>query len=253
MIDSRKIAVLLLSGGIDSATTAAFALSNGFNISALTFSYGQRHGIEIESAKKLCRHFAINKQIIIDIPMEIFSSSALLADSSGIPKNRDISSILSHAGTITNDSELNNINVINDKKIPSTYVPGRNILFLSYALSYAESVGSRDIFIGVNALDYSGYPDCRPEFIASFEAMANTGTKAGVLGDSFKIHAPLLKLKKSEIIKLGKELGVDFSLTHSCYDPDENGSSCGECDSCQIRINGFLEAGINDPTVYKKK
>lgn len=246
----QKIAIVLLSGGIDSATTAAYAKSNGYDITALTFSYGQKHGIEIQFAKKLCRHFKIDKQIIIDIPAEIFSSSALLSDSIGIPKNRDISSVILPISHTRKDNKNNNIK---EEHIPSTYVPGRNILFLSYALSYAESVDSRDIFIGVNAIDYSGYPDCRPEFIASFEAMANTGTKAGVLGDRFKIHAPLLMLKKSEIIKLGKEFGVDFSLTHSCYDPDENGSSCGECDSCQIRKNGFLEAGINDPTIYKKK
>lgn len=251
MLYKQKIAVVLLSGGIDSATTAAYAKSNGYDITALTFSYGQKHGIEIIFAEKLCRHFKIDKQIIINIPAEIFSSSALLSDSVDIPKNRDISSIILPVSNTRIDNVLNNN--IRDERIPSTYVPGRNILFLSYALSYAESVGSRDIFIGVNAIDYSGYPDCRPEFIASFETMANTGTKAGVLGDRFAIHAPLLKLKKSEIIKLGKELGVDFSLTHSCYDPDENGSSCGECDSCQIRISGFLEAGINDPTIYKKK
>lgn len=224
-------AVVLLSGGIDSATTAAYAIDKGFIVSALTFSYGQRHDVEIKFAKRLGEFFNIDSQIIIDIPAGIFASSALSGESGlSIPKNRDMSS----AGDI-----------------PSTYVPGRNILFLSYALSYAESIGARDIFIGANSVDYSGYPDCRPEFLISFEAMANIGTKAGVMGDRFRINAPLLRLKKAEIIKLGIKLGVDYSLTHSCYDPDADGASCGECDSCRIRKKGFQDAGVNDPTKYR--
>ena len=234
MKNDYKKAVVLLSGGIDSATTAAFAIKQGYEIHAITFSYGQRHISEIRFAEKLCLFFKISAHIVIEIPTHIFSSSSLSSGSGiAVPKNRDIS-----------------IDVNND--IPSTYVPGRNILFLSYALSCAESIGSRDIFIGANAVDYSGYPDCRPEFLESFEAMANTGTKAGVTGDKFKIHAPLLTLKKSEIIRKGIELGVDYSLTQSCYDPGTDGSSCGECDSCQIRRKGFIEAGIADPTIYKK-
>jgi 7-cyano-7-deazaguanine synthase len=228
--DGKK-AVVLLSGGIDSATTAAYAINEGFDVSALTFSYGQRHNVEIKFAQSLSEYFKINSQIIIEIPAGIFFSSALSCESGlSIPKNRDISSV---------DS------------IPVTYVPGRNILFLSYALSYAESIGARDIFIGANSVDYSGYPDCRPEFLISFEAMANIGTKAGVMGDRFRINAPLLRLKKSEIITLGIKLGVDYSLTHSCYDPEPDGASCGECDSCRIRKTGFNEAGVEDPTLYK--
>jgi 7-cyano-7-deazaguanine synthase len=232
MQDKEKKAVVLLSGGIDSATTTACAIRDGFTIYSITFSYGQRHSVEMQFAKRLWEFFGIKRHLIIEIPVKIFSSSALSSGSDAeIPKNRNIA---------TSD------------EIPSTYVPGRNILFLSYALSYAESIDSRDIFIGANAIDYSGYPDCRPEFLEAYEAMANIGTKAGVMGDGFKIRAPLLTMKKSEIIKLGVSLGIDYSLTHSCYDPDINGLSCGECDSCLIRMNGFDEAGVPDPTKYKK-
>jgi 7-cyano-7-deazaguanine synthase len=236
MREKKKKAVVLLSGGIDSATTAAHAKKEGFTIHAITFSYGQRHNIEIIFAQRLCKFLNIKNHLIIEIPVQIFASSALSlghksdGSKAKIPKNR---------------------NVFAENDIPSTYVPGRNILFLSYGLSYAESIDSRDIFIGANAVDYSGYPDCRPEFLKSFEAMANIGTKAGITGDRFKIHAPLIKLKKSEIIKKGISLGVDYSLTHSCYDPGKDGTSCGECDSCQIRIKGFIEAGIEDPTKYR--
>ncbi|MBN2041411.1 MAG: 7-cyano-7-deazaguanine synthase QueC [Spirochaetes bacterium] len=232
MQNNKKKAVVLLSGGIDSSTTAVYAIDEGFDIYAVTFFYGQKHSVEIDFVKKLCDCLKIDKRLIINIPAEIFSSSSL-SSASGIevPKNSDLES----AGDI-----------------PSTYVPGRNILFLSYALSFAESIDARDIFIGANAVDYSGYPDCRPEFIDAFQAMANIGTKAGVSGDPFRINAPLLKLKKSEIIKLGVKLGLDYSLTHSCYDPDGNGSSCGKCDSCKIRMKGFKEAGVPDPTKYVK-
>lgn len=233
MRNKIKKAIVLLSGGIDSATCAAIANDRGFALSALTFSYGQKHNVELEFAKKLCESFEIKNHILINIPAEIFASSALSGISGiDVPKNRDIAS---------------------EKDIPATYVPGRNILFLSYALSYAESIDARDIFIGANAIDYSGYPDCRPEFISSFEKMANTGTKAGINGDPFKIHAPLISMKKSEIIKTGTKLGLDYSLTHSCYDPDNSGASCGKCDSCLLRITGFREAGIPDPTRYKDR
>ncbi len=226
----KNIAVVLLSGGIDSATTAAIAANEGFIVHAVTFSYGQRHNIEIDSAKRLVLSLKISRHIIIEITPDIFSSSAL-SSASGleIPKER----------------------VIKDDEIPATYVPGRNLLFLSYALSYAETCGARDIFIGANAIDYSGYPDCRPEFIDSFERTANLGTKAGVSGDKFRIHAPLISQKKSDIIKTGTRLGVDYSLTISCYDPSDSGLSCGKCDSCAIRIKGFAEAGIQDPTGYR--
>jgi 7-cyano-7-deazaguanine synthase len=236
MEENQKKAIVLLSGGIDSATTTAYAIKDGFAIYAITFSYGQKHRSEIGFAERLCNFFKITNHIIINIPAHIFSSSSLSSESENpVPKNRNIFSI----GTTS-------------EEIPSTYVPGRNILFLSYALSFAESIGAGDIFIGANAVDYSGYPDCRPEFLKSFEAMANIGTKAGLEGNGFTIHAPLITLKKSEIIKQGISMGVDYSLTQSCYDPDNDGSSCGECDSCQIRKRGFFEAGIKDPTDYRK-
>lgn len=232
MQNKKKKAVVLLSGGIDSSTTAAYAIDKGFEIYAVTFSYGQKHNIEISFVEKLYLFLKIDKHLVIDIPAKIFSSSSLSSESGiPVPKDRDVESA---------------------SDIPSTYVPGRNILFLSYALSYAESIEARDIFIGANAVDYSGYPDCRPEFLEAFETMANKGTKAGIIGDPFKIHAPLINLKKSEIIKLGIRLGVDYSLTHSCYDPDTQGNSCGKCDSCIIRMKGFQEAGVQDPTKYRK-
>ncbi|MDY6935653.1 MAG: 7-cyano-7-deazaguanine synthase QueC [Spirochaetota bacterium] len=228
----KKRAVILLSGGIDSATVAAIAIRDGFEVFPITFDYGQKHSIEIVFARRLQQFFKIKKNVIIDIPSYIFNSSALSSESEiEIPKNRDVSSL---------------------NGIPSTYVPARNIIFLSYALAYAESINSRDIFIGVNSIDYSGYPDCRPEFIMAFENMANKGTKAGVLNDRFTIHAPLIHLKKCEIIKFGIDLGVDYSLTHSCYDPYSDESSCGECDSCLIRKKGFEEAKVPDPTRYRK-
>ncbi len=226
-------ALVLLSGGLDSATVTAIAVKEKRECAALTFSYGQRHTIEIASAKKLVEFFKIKNHIVIEIPTAVFQGSALLGQSGrDVPKNRDISKL---------------------DEIPETYVPARNILFLSYALACAESVGIGDIYIGVNALDYSGYPDCRPEFIAAYEKMANLGTRSGVEGRPFRINAPLINLKKYEIIRLGTDLGVDYSLTHSCYDPDMTGASCGECDSCLLRKQGFLQAGIPDPTRYRIK
>jgi 7-cyano-7-deazaguanine synthase len=225
-------AVVLLSGGIDSATAAAVAVRDGYDVCAITFAYGQRHGIEIDSAKKIAGFYHIKKHLVIDIPSDIFAESAL-SSVSGIPVPRGRASS-------------------GEEDIPPTYVPARNIIFLSYALGFAETAGARNIFIGVNAVDYSGYPDCRPEFIQAFEEMANIGTKAGVEGRKFRIHTPLMHMKKSEIIKLGTILGLDYSLTHSCYDPLEDGTSCGGCDSCVIRKKGFAEAGIPDPTKYGK-
>jgi 7-cyano-7-deazaguanine synthase len=229
-LDSGK-AVILLSGGLDSATAAAVALRESSGCSAITFRYGQRHQVEVEFARKLVAFFNIGAHLIIDLPVDIFQRTAL-NPSSGIdvPKNRDISGA---------------------EGIPDTYVPARNTLFLAYALSFAESSGISRIYIGVNALDYSGYPDCRPEYIAAFERMANLGTRAGVEGRGFSIRAPLIAMSKSDIIRLGRDLGVDYSLTHSCYDPSGDGVSCGECDSCILRRRGFIEAGVADPTRYR--
>jgi len=225
-------ALILLSGGLDSATTAAVARADGFRCSALSFDYGQRHSIEIQSAKRLAEFFNIREHVIITIPAGLFSGSALIAGSDiEVPRMRS----LDPAG-----------------EIPVTYVPARNILFLSYALAFCESRGIFDIYIGVNSIDYSGYPDCRPEFLQAFERMAELGTRSGCEGRGFRIHAPLSRLAKSDIIALGSRLGVDFSLTHSCYDPDAGGRACGVCDSCRLRRRGFAEAGIADPTVYKK-
>ena len=232
MEDRSKRAVALLSGGIDSVTTTAKASKDGFEIFAITFAYGQKNSFEIVSVKHISQYLKIKNHPVLEIPSKIFDSSALSAESEvAVPKNREIS--------------------LND--IPVTYVPGRNILFLSFAIAYAESIGASDIFIGANSIDYSGYPDCRPEFLKAFEEMANIGTKAGVMGNKFTIHAPLILLKKSEIIRLGVSLGVDYSLTHSCYDPPEQGFACGECDSCLIRKSGFRDAGVPDPTNYKRK
>jgi len=227
----NKKGVILLSGGLDSATVAAIAIKEGFSLSAITFFYSQRHEVEIKFAEKLAEHFKIENHLKISIPAEIFKTALTSESAIDVPKNREIGS----------------------SEIPETYVPARNIIFLSYALAYAESTGAENIFIGANAVDYSGYPDCRPEFFTAFKKMANAGTKAGVEGRGFTIHTPLMHLYKHEIIKLGTELGVDYSLTHSCYDPSIDGASCGECDSCFLRIKGFAEAGVPDPTRYRVK
>ena len=223
-------AIVLLSGGIDSATTFAIACQQGYAPYALSFEYGQRHGIEIAAAKKIAQELGAVEHRFIKIDLRSFGGSAL-TDSIAVPKNRSVEEM--------------------EREIAITYVPARNTIFLSYALAWAEGIGARDIFIGVNAIDYSGYPDCRPEFIAQFERLANVATKAGVSCDWFHIHAPLITLTKAEIIRQGVELGVDFSLTHSCYDPAANGGACRECDSCLLRAKGFVEAGIADPTRYK--
>jgi len=223
-----KKAIVLLSGGLDSATTALIASSKGFSIYALTFSYGQKHSVEISFSKKIAECLKVKEHKIIDIDTSIFKS-ALTDKNISVPKDNYSS---------------------NETLIPATYVPARNILFLSYALAYAESMDIFDIFIGANAVDYSGYPDCRPEFFQAYQSLANLGTKAGVEGKTFNINTPIIDLKKSEIIKIGADLEFDYSLTHSCYSPSEDGLSCGHCDSCLIRKQGFKDAGILDPTKY---
>jgi len=224
-----KEAVVLLSGGIDSTTTLAIAKDSGYEVYAISFRYGQRHHFEIEAAKKIAIAMGVNRHLIMDIDLASFGGSAL-TDDIPIPKRDEVEDI--------------------GKEIPVTYVPARNIVFLSLALGWAEVMGVSEIFIGVNVIDYSGYPDCRSEFIAAFEKAANLGTKSGAEGRKIKIHTPLISLTKSEIIKRGLELGVDYSLTHSCYDPDEEGRACGNCDSCLLRKKGFEEAGVEDPTAY---
>ncbi len=226
-----KTAVCLLSGGLDSATALAFARRDGFACHALSFDYGQRHRIELEAAARVARSLgaADHKTAVIDL--RLFGGSALTSEIE-VPKDRQAAE-MSHG-------------------IPITYVPARNTIFLSFALAWAEVLGSSDIYIGVNAVDYSGYPDCRPEYIEAFERMANLATKAGVEGaQRLKIHVPLIALSKAEIIRAGLALGVDYSLTHSCYDPDPAGRACGHCDSCQLRLAGFAAAGSVDPVLYR--
>jgi len=228
-----KKAVVLLSGGLDSATTLAIARCQGFQCYALTFSYGQRHQREVEAAKKIANSLRAIEHRVIDVDLAAFGGSALTDATIEVPKNRD---------------ELGNA-----AQIPPTYVPARNTIFLSYALAWAEVLGAFDIFIGVNAIDYSGYPDCRVEFIAAFEKTANLATAAAVQDKGrYHIHTPIIDMTKAEIILTGVKLGVDFSLTHSCYDPDEYGRSCGRCDSCRLRLKGFAEAGLKDPIEYVK-
>ena len=219
-------AVCLLSGGLDSSTCLAFARREGFRCHALSFDYGQRHRAELAAAGRVAASLGVVRHLVVPIDLRVFGGSALTADIE-VPKS----------GVAPG--------------IPVTYVPARNTVFLAFALAWAEVLGCSDIFIGVNAIDYSGYPDCRPEFIRAFEQMANLATKAGVEGRTrVEIHAPLIELSKCAIIKLGAELGVDFGLTHSCYDPDEQGRACGACDSCRLRLKGFAEAGLVDPLEY---
>jgi len=225
-----KKAVILLSGGLDSTTTLAIASHQGYNCFALTFRYGQRHETELDCARAIATHFEVQDHVIANIDLRAFGGSALTGDLA-VPKNR-------------NETEISD-------GIPITYVPARNTIFLSFALAYAESLNARDIFIGVNAIDYSGYPDCRPEYIASFQHMANLATKAGVEGDPFAIHTPLIDLTKADIIKRGIALGVDYSMTCTCYDPDSKGQSCGQCDACQLRLRGFEQIGQKDPVTYQ--
>ncbi len=227
-LQDRK-AVVLLSGGLDSATTAAIAKDQGFSAHGLTIGYGQRHAIEMECAKRLADALGLASHIVETIDLRAFGASAL-TDSIPVPKSKGV-----------------------DKKapgIPVTYVPARNTIFLSLALGYAEVIGATDIFIGVNAMDYSGYPDCRPVFVQAFERLANVATKAGIEGATFEIHAPLIHWTKADIIREGIRLGVDFGLTHSCYDPTPKGLACGFCDSCLLRRKGFAQAGVIDPIPY---
>src|SRR5712671_5169241 len=227
----NRPAVVLLSGGLDSATTAASALAEGYRLFALSVDYGQRHRFELEAAARLAKSLGVERHVVASVGLDRFGGSALTDDIS-VPMDRDEYEI-SHG-------------------IPITYVPARNTVFLSLALGYAEVVGAADLFIGVNAIDYSGYPDCRPEFIAEFEKLANLATKAGVEKSiSFRIHTPLIELTKAEIIRRGMELGVDYGLTHSCYAPSKTGVSCGRCDACQLRLKGFAEAGLTDPIKYQ--
>ena len=223
-------AVVLLSGGLDSATAMAMAIDMGFEAYALSFSYGQRHSAELEAAKKVAKALGAAEHRIANIDLACFGGSALTTDMA-VPKGR-----------ATQDME---------KEIPVTYVPARNTIFLSFALAWAEVLETSHIFIGVNAVDYSGYPDCRPEYIQAFTAMANLATKAGVEGRTkIRIHTPLIDLTKAQIIQKGISLGVDYSLTHSCYDPSPQGKACGQCDSCLLRKKGFAQAGVPDPTQY---
>ena len=225
----KKTAVILLSGGLDSTTCVAIAKDQGFELFGLTINYGQKHIFELESAKSIASYFDIKNHSIIDINLAQFGGSALTS-SMNVPKNRNV-------------SDMNDI--------PVTYVPARNTVFLSIALARAETINAFDIFIGVNALDYSGYPDCRPAFISEFEKLANLATKNGVeKKGEYKIHTPLISLTKSEIITKGIGLNVDYSITSSCYDPSDNGYPCGLCDACQLRLKGFKEAGLKDPLVY---
>jgi 7-cyano-7-deazaguanine synthase len=227
---SNPAAVVLLSGGLDSATTAAVARADGFRLFALSVDYGQRHRFELAAAARVAKSLGVVRHVIAKVGLDQVGGSALTADIA-VPMDRDERQI-SHG-------------------IPVTYVPARNSVFLSLALGYAEVVGAADLFIGVNAIDYSGYPDCRPEFIAAFEKLANLATKAGVEKTiDFRIHTPLIDMTKAQIIRRGMELGIDFGQTHSCYSPNEAGIACGRCDACQLRLKGFAEAGLIDPIVY---
>ena len=223
-------AVLLLSGGLDSTTLLAVARRDGFDVHAMTFRYGQRHASEIEAARRVARRFGIRDHVIADIDLRTFGGSALTSDAIDVPRDRDV----------------------RGRGVPVTYVPARNTIFLAFALAWAEVLGAADIFIGVNALDYSGYPDCRPEYIEAFERVANLATRAATEGSLLlRIRAPLIDLTKAQIIQLGVSLGVDYAVTQSCYDPDPMGVACGHCDACQLRLKGFAEAGIPDPARYR--
>lgn len=224
-------AIVLLSGGLDSATCAAIARADGFEVHALSFRYGQRHTAELDAAARVAAAAGLARHVVLDIDLATFGGSALTDVSIDVPKGRT-------------DDEMG-------ADIPVTYVPARNTVFLSFALAFAEVTGAADIFIGVNALDYSGYPDCRPEFIAAFEVMANLATRAVVEGSRLRVHTPLIDLTKADIIRRGIELGVDYGLTVTCYDPAPDGAACGACDACVLRRRGFEQAGLADPTRYR--
>ncbi|MEV7075283.1 7-cyano-7-deazaguanine synthase QueC [Streptomyces sp. NPDC093990] len=225
-------AIVLLSGGLDSTTVLAMAKDQGFTPYALSFRYGQRHSIELEAAQRVAQAQGVARHVIADIDLRVFGGSALTADIE-VPKHESLADV-EEAG------------------VPITYVPARNTIFLSFALAFAETVGASDIFTGVTAVDYSGYPDCRPEYMEAFATMANLATKAGVEGTSkITLHSPLIALSKADIVREGLRLGVDYSLTSSCYDPDEQGRACGKCDTCLLRLKGFTEAGVSDPVQYQ--
>jgi 7-cyano-7-deazaguanine synthase len=222
---------VLLSGGLDSATTLAIAKAEGFEVHALTFRYGQRHEVETEAAHRVALQFGVADHVVAEIDLRVFGGSAL-TDSIAVPKGRSL-------------DEMSRV-------IPVTYVPARNTIFLSFALAWAEVLGAQDIFMGVNALDYSGYPDCRPEYIEAFQRMADVATKAGVEGrQRLTVHAPLIHSSKADIVRRGLELGVDYGLTRTCYDPSSTGEACGQCDACELRMKGFAEIGIVDPAPYQ--
>ena len=224
-------AVVLLSGGMDSTTVAAIALSRGFEVYALTFRYGQRHQAEVDAARRVAQRLGIGRHVVLDIDLRAFGGSALTGDLD-VPKDTPVDEI--------------------GARIPSTYVPARNTIFLAFALGWSEVLGASDIFLGANALDYSGYPDCRPEFIQSFQTMANLATRAGVeRGQRLTIHTPLIALSKREIIQQGLGLGVDYGITRTCYDPAPDGAACGRCEACLLRLKGFREAGLEDPATYQ--
>jgi len=224
-------AVLLLSGGVDSTTTAAIALHEGFDVYALSVHYGQRHAVELEAARRVAERLGIRRHVIVDLDLRAFGGSALTADMP-VPKDTAIAEI--------------------GVRIPATYVPGRNTIFLSLALAWAETLGAHDIFFGANALDYSGYPDCRPEYLEAYARMADLATRAGVEeGARLRIHAPLLRLTKAEIVSRGVVLGLDYGITSSCYDPAGDGAACGRCEACLLRLKGFAEAGLPDPARYQ--
>jgi 7-cyano-7-deazaguanine synthase len=225
-----KPAVVLLSGGMDSATTAAIALEQGFDVHALSFSYGQRHAAELRAARRVAERLGLTRHLVLEIDLRAIGGSAL-TDQLEVPK----------------DTPLERIG----QQIPPTYVPARNTIFLSFALALAEVIGASDIFIGANAMDFSGYPDCRPEYFKAFQTMADLATKAGVEGGRITIHTPLIRLSKREIIQRGLSLGVDYSVTLTCYDPDEDGAACGRCEACTLRLKGFREAGLEDPARYQ--
>ena len=226
----QKRAIILLSGGLDSTTCLYLAKSKGFSCYGLTFDYGQRHRHELRAAQQIAQSAKVKKHLILNCDLGAIGGSAL-TDNLAVPKGRTLEQMTA--------------------EIPSTYVPARNTIFLSYALAWAETLNCFDIFVGVNVLDYSGYPDCRPEFVEAFERMANLATRATTLGEAkVRIHAPLMQLNKAEIIRLGSTLKVDYGATHSCYDPTEEGQACGQCDACLLRTRGFRDAGLTDPTIY---
>ncbi len=230
-MNAKRNAVVLLSGGLDSATAVAIAKSDGFDVYAMTFEYGQRHEFEVQTAKRVAKAMGVAQHIVCKIDLRAFGGSALTSDIE-VPKHRTREEM--------------------STGIPVTYVPARNTIFLSFAVGWAETLGANDIYIGVNALDYSGYPDCRPEYIEAYQQMARLATKAGVEGSKLTIHTPLIALTKGQIITRGLELGVDYSITNTCYDPSEDGKACGQCDACLLRLKGFEENGMSDPAPYQE-